>query len=209
MAGSQGDAWRHRAPLYRLQQPLERPALRALASMLDVGESESVLDIATGTGALLRQLARAHVRPRSVVGVDRSSAMLARVPKLPPGWGLALQDAAALPFPDDCFDVVTASYLLHLLDPAERAAVIGEVKRVLAPGGRFGSITVAPPRRALSRMASSPLRALAERSNGAMAGLRPLDPRRELEQAGLHPVSARRVRLGYPSLCVVCERRVA
>lgn len=174
--------------------------------MLDIGCSDAVLDIATGTGALLGELARAPARPRSVVGVDLSSAMLSRVPALPRGWKLVRGDANALPFPDAGFDVVTASYLLHLLDSAQRASVIGEVRRVLAPGGRFGSITIAPPRGAFSRILSAPIRALAERSSGAMAGLRPLDPRRELEQTGLDPVSARRVTLGYPALCVVCER---
>jgi ubiquinone/menaquinone biosynthesis C-methylase UbiE len=132
--------------------------------------------------------------------------MLARAPSLPPGWRLVEADARALPFPEASFDVVTAAYLLHFLDGGDRRRVIEETRRVLAPGGRVGVVTVAPPAGPLATLVSRPVRALARRSSGALAGLRPLDPREELSAAGLRPLRARRVRAGYPSLCVVAER---
>jgi demethylmenaquinone methyltransferase/2-methoxy-6-polyprenyl-1,4-benzoquinol methylase len=116
-------------------------------------------------------------------------------------------EAGALPFADTSFEVVTACYLLHFLDEGERARIITEARRVLVPGGRLGVVTIAPPAGRISSLISRPVLALAERSRGVLAGLRPLDPRPELETAGLRAVSARRVRAGYPSLCVVAERR--
>jgi len=47
---------------------------------------------------------------------------LARVPTLEMGWKLVEGDARALPFADHSFDVVTATYLLHVLDEAAREA---------------------------------------------------------------------------------------
>ncbi len=46
---------------------------------------------------------------------------------------------AGLPFPDNCFDVVTANMVLeHLAEPGR---VLAEVARVLRPGGRFVFVT--------------------------------------------------------------------
>jgi ubiquinone/menaquinone biosynthesis C-methylase UbiE len=205
-ADAERDPWSRWAGLYDLQLPLERPALTALVELLDVREAESLLDLATGTAALLRELARSAHPPRSATGVDRSPEMLARAPRLPSGWRLVEADARALPFPDASFDVVTASYLLHLLDQDDRAGVIAEARRTLVPGGRFGVVTVAPAAGPLSSMLSWPIRTLAKRSSGALAGLRPLDPREELQAAGLSPLRGRRVWAVPPSICVVAER---
>jgi ubiquinone/menaquinone biosynthesis C-methylase UbiE len=200
------DPWSHWSRWYRLQIPLELQAVRSLLDLVEVRESDSLLDIGTGTGLVLRELARSKRRPRMAVGIDRSAEMLARVPKLPEGWRLVEGDARSLPFDDGSFEVVTACYLLHVLGPEERKRVLGEVARALAPGGRLGSVTVAPPLSALSSFLSRPVRALAEGSRGMLAGLRPLDPRDELLAAGLRPLEWRRAYAGYPSLCVMARR---
>ncbi len=199
------NGWSRWAPLYRLQLPLERFPLRALIDLLEVRESDSVLDLGTGTAALLRELARSPHPPRSAVGVDRARGMLERAPRLPPGWRLLEADVRALPFDDGSFGLITASYLLHLLDAQERAQTLEEARRVLAPGGRLGVVSVAPPAGPLGSIASWPARALAERLR-PLAGLHPLDPRPDLIAAGFRPTRARRARMGYPSLCVVAER---
>ena len=93
---------------------------------------DRLVDLATGTGLLLRRLAAAPVRPRAAIGVDRSAGMLAHVGELPAGWSTLNADARAVPLPDGSADVVTCAYLLHLLDPADRAAVLAEARRLLA-----------------------------------------------------------------------------
>lgn len=205
-AGVPSDPWSRRARVYRLQLPLERRALRVLVEMLGPRPQDSLLDIGTGTGAVLAELARSQAPPGRAVGLDRSPRMLARARGLPAGWSLAEGDALELPFPDASFEIVTASYLLHLLEPPERAKVIAEARRVLVPKGTLGAITVAPPAGAPGRWLSAPVRFAAARSKGALAGLRPLDPSRELRAGGFRLLEARRVLIGYPSLCGVYRR---
>jgi len=96
--------WDRVARLYDLQLRLERPALDRAVALAGVAADERLLDVATGTGGLLHRLADRPVRPTSVVGVDASSAMLARARPLPDGWELVKADARGLPFEDATFD---------------------------------------------------------------------------------------------------------
>lgn len=191
--------WGGLAGSYRRQIWLERMAVRRLVGMLDMGPSDEVLDVATGPGVLLAELAKGPAPPLRACGVDSSPEMLALAPALPDGWEVRVADAMELPFDADSFDVVTASYLLHFLEETERRRILGEARRVLRPGGRLGVITVAPPRWRLA----APIRAAAERSSGRLAAMRGLDPSPDLEVAGLRVLARARTWLGYPSLCLV------
>lgn len=177
--------------------------------MLAVSDSDALLDVGTGTGGVLREVERLPVAPARMIGVDASRPMLSRARGvLSPAAELLAADARALPLADASIDVATCAYLVHLLPAAARAAALGEIHRVLVPGGRLGVVTVAPPKGALARLLlSAPLRSAAHHSSGVLAGLRPLDPREELRAAGFDVGAARRVRRGYPSLCVVARRR--
>jgi hypothetical protein len=88
-----------------------------------------------------------------------------------------------------------------------RRAVIGEAARVLRPCGRLVTVTVDVPRSPALALAFAPAAAIARGSRGMMAGLRVLDPRRELSDGGFCVRAARRTGRGYPSLVVVAERR--
>ena len=168
---------------YELQLPLERPALRAAVDLAGVHHDDHLLDVATGTGALLRELAGRDPRPPNVVGLDRQQRALdLAATYVPAGWRLVRADAQRLPFADATFDVVTACWLLHLLDTGARARVLSEIARVLRPEGRAITVTV-HSRRDATRTALG----LVPRS----WGLRPLDPARSLTAAGLAPVRAR------------------
>ncbi|MGD9734043.1 MAG: class I SAM-dependent methyltransferase [Solirubrobacterales bacterium] len=190
------------ARFYDLQLGLERTALDAAIELAEIGTDDRLLDLGTGSGGLLRRLARRAGAPREAIGVDSSPAMLARAPALPAGWLLLQGDAAHLPFPAGSFDIVTAAYLLHLLEPAERAAVLAEARRVIRSAGRLVAVTIAPPRPAkLARLLSAAL----SHAPGTHLGLRPLDPRPDLEAAGFEIVRARRTRRGYPSLITLAS----
>lgn len=200
--------WDRVARLYDLQLWLERRALDRAVTLAGVAADERLLDVATGTGGLLRRLAARPVRPVEAVGVDASSAMLARAGRLPDGWKLVEADARTLPFEDASFDVVTAAYLLHTLDRPARGAVLAQCRRVLRPGGRLVTVTVSlPPSAGVAGLLVAPVVWLARRSSGALRGLRPLDPRAEIEAAGFRVERAAAVRgPGYPSLCVLARR---
>lgn len=198
-------SWDRAARFYDLQLWLERAALRVALEMAEIGAEDRLLDIGSGTGGLLRELAKRGAAPREAIGVDVSPKMLARAPALPAGWRLVHGDAARLRVPDRSFDVVTATYLLHLLDPGQRAAVLTEARRVLRSRGRLIVVTVAPPRsRALARILDRVFRPV-RAGSGILAGLRPLDPRPDLERAGLAVQGARRSYRGYPSLIVAAR----
>ena len=91
---------------------------RFLVSRVDVGSSDTVLDVATGTGAVARELLRQ--KGCTVVGLDQSPEMLAEARRrLPESVQLVEGTAEQLPFPDASFDALTFTYLLrYVSDPA-------------------------------------------------------------------------------------------
>ena len=160
---------------------------------------ERLVDLATGSGLLLRRLAQRPTRPGEAIGVDHAPRMLAHVGALPHGWSTIGADVRHIPLPDGWADVVTCSYLLHLLDPEARAEVLAEARRLLAPrpSARLVVVTVWSPRPAVRGILGS----LARARPVACGGLRPLDPSADLASAGLdltHRVAL--PRHGYPSL---------
>lgn len=200
-------AWDRVASVYRWQLPLEA---RALATALDLAApaaGDRLLDLGTGTAPLLRLLANRPGAPRAAVGVDGSGAMLAAAPPLPPCWRLLRADARDLPFDEDSFDVLTAAYLLHLLDARQRRAVLEEAGRVLHTGARLVVVTVDAPCSGFLAPAFGALAGIARRSSGILSGMRPLDARPDLLAAGFHVRRARRTTRGYPSLVVLAEWR--
>lgn len=201
--------WDRWAGLYGAQEVLERVALDALAELLArYGPARGpLLDVATGRGAMLRALARSASPPSRAIGIDASPRMLAGVGALPPGWSVVEADASRLPFADGEFTTATAAYLLHTLDLPDRLSVLTELQRVLAPGCLIGVITIAPPATGATRPLLRALSAAADRSGGALVGLRSLDPRAELEAAGFDPLAGRITTRGYPSMSVVASRR--
>jgi demethylmenaquinone methyltransferase / 2-methoxy-6-polyprenyl-1,4-benzoquinol methylase len=116
---------------------------RFLVSRIDVGPRQTVLDVATGTGAVATELVRR--RGCTVVGLDQSPEMLAEARRrVPEGVTLVEGRAERLPFPDATFDALTFTYLLRYVgDPA---ATLQELTRVVRPGGTIAGLEFALPR---------------------------------------------------------------
>lgn len=120
------------------------------------------LDLGCGRGPTLMALSRGV--PRSVlVGVDRAADVLRDLPKTLAGHrgpvlGVEADLRADLPFADGTMDVVVSYNTLECVpDPAR---LLGEVHRVLRPGGRaviahvdFDSMVLAGAHRSLDRRA--------------------------------------------------------
>jgi ubiquinone/menaquinone biosynthesis C-methylase UbiE len=108
-----------------------------------------VLDAGCGTGLLTLAFLRVHERPSDIVSIDLSlrSLQTARraVQKLPKGprrrAAFAQSNALALPFADETFDLVLTSGVLEYLPLREG---LGELARVLAPGGHLVFVPVRP-----------------------------------------------------------------
>ncbi len=116
---------------------------RFLVSRLDTGPNDHVLDVATGTGAVAAEILRQ--RGSRVTGVDQSAAMLATARQhLPETVELREASAERLPFPDASFDALTFTYLLRYVD--DPAATLGELARVVKPGGTIAGLEFGVPR---------------------------------------------------------------
>jgi SAM-dependent methyltransferase len=103
-----------------------------------VRSDDELLDLGCGTGRFTLPLAE---RVKAVSGLDLSPMMLTTARKKLADRGLAADlregDMAALPFPDESFDVVVSMLALMHIPREDRQQVFHEVARVLRPGGRL------------------------------------------------------------------------
>jgi ubiquinone/menaquinone biosynthesis C-methylase UbiE len=101
-------------------------------------EGADVLDVGTGPGVLLMELARRRPDLR-LTGVDLSADMVAAALRNLRDFGERVSarvgDVVDLPFADDSFDVVVTSFSMHHWD--DPAGAVPELARVLRPGGRL------------------------------------------------------------------------
>lgn len=123
----------------RCWSPVILPMGKRLVRSLPIAEAARVLDVGTGTGALVEEIRSAAPRAL-VVGVDGAIGMLrvARARTAGP-LPLAAMDARRLGFPAESFDAAVLAFMLfHLSDPV---AGLVEVRRVLREGGVVGVTT--------------------------------------------------------------------
>ena len=138
--------------------------VRIARLLLGLSAGHRVLDVACGPGNFTRAFATAVGAEGLAVGVDVSETMLAkgaRESQRAPVDNIALirAEATAMPFNDDSFDAVCCFAALHLF--AEPFEAIGEMARVLAPGGRIALMTSV--RRQIT---AAPLKPVVERVSG-------------------------------------------
>jgi demethylmenaquinone methyltransferase/2-methoxy-6-polyprenyl-1,4-benzoquinol methylase len=117
---------------------------RRLTARAVVRPGDRVLDACCGTGALALEAQRAG---GSVTGLDFSERMLERARLKSAAVEWVRGDVLALPFPDESFDAVTVGFGIR--NVAELQAGLGELARVLRPGGRLGCLEITRPRGAL------------------------------------------------------------
>lgn len=116
------DAWYRRA---RGAWMAETEAA-ALLQLAQLRRGDTLLDVGCGSGWFSRRFAAAGA---AVTGLDLDPAMLAYAGRHSPSQiGYVRGDMAALPFPDQCFDVVSA--VTSLCFVKDERAVLREMRRV-------------------------------------------------------------------------------
>jgi SAM-dependent methyltransferase len=167
-------------PLILRSARLERRAGRAL-------------DVGCGAG-----LSTAALAPLAehAIGLEPAPAMLAHSRAVAPQARFVIGAAERLPFGAGTFDLVTAAGSLNY---ADLPPALGEIARVLAPGGRFLLYDFSEGRRSTSGDALADWFAAFERRFPWPAGWRPLDPRElPLGPAGLRLLDHTDIELRLP-----------
>lgn len=118
------------------------PPTRALLDGLAVAAGDRVLELAAGPGSLAAtwssmvgpegRVLLSDLAPAMVEVARRRSADLANVE-------VGVVDASAIDHPDGSFDVVACR--MGLMFAPDPSVALGEIRRVLDPGGRFGALT--------------------------------------------------------------------
>ena len=156
--------------------------------LLQIKSGEKMLEIGSGTGSSLLGFSD-QVCP---VGLDLSFKMLAqtrhRLEDAAKPLRLVQGDALNLPFPTNYFDVIFMAFTLELIDTPEISLVLGDILRVLQPGGRVGIVS-------LSKLGGVEfMKCIYERSHAllpAVVDCRPIYVRRSLVEAGFTIVDYR------------------
>ncbi|HUS32779.1 MAG TPA: methyltransferase domain-containing protein [Kofleriaceae bacterium] len=106
------------------------------------GPSDRILDLGCGTGIVARVLRERLGGAARLTGLDVNAEMLAKARSIAPEIEWIEGNAAALPFADRSFEVVLAQQVLQFVP--DRLQALGEIRRVLVPGGRLIASTWRP-----------------------------------------------------------------
>jgi demethylmenaquinone methyltransferase/2-methoxy-6-polyprenyl-1,4-benzoquinol methylase len=120
------------------------------ADRTELGPGDVALDACCGTGDLAFELARRVEPGGRVIGSDFAEQMLDLARRKAGERGIGsvrfeFGDAMALSYDDETFDAVTVGFGVRNLADLDRG--IGELARVLKPGGRLVILEITNPRR--------------------------------------------------------------
>jgi SAM-dependent methyltransferase len=113
-------------------KPLDRRWLDRFAA--DVRDAGVACDMGCGPGQVARYL---HEQGVPVCGVDLSPAMVERARRRTPGVEFRQGDMTALDTPDEAWAGIVAFYSIIHIPRGNMARALGELRRVLRPGGRL------------------------------------------------------------------------
>lgn len=113
------------------------PLAGDLIGIADPRQGQRVLDVACGTGIATRLAAERVGAAGAAAGLDLNPGMLAVArSQTPSGMSIAWYEAnaAAMPLPDEAFDIVLCQMGLQFV--TDKPAALREMRRVLRNGGR-------------------------------------------------------------------------
>jgi ubiquinone/menaquinone biosynthesis C-methylase UbiE len=178
------DQFTRQATVFNAAVPIANAdALNKIVAAANPGPDDRVLDVACGGGLVAMVFAP---QVRHATGIDVTPAMLDRARQSAAEKGLANTswdqgDVTTLPYPDGAFTIVATRFSFHhFLDPL---AVLREMVRVCAPGGRVVVVDSCPSEDAAKAAAFNRLELLRDPSHARALPLSEL--RRLFAAAGL------------------------
>jgi SAM-dependent methyltransferase len=128
------EAWTDGEPYEAYVGRWSRAVARELVRSLDVPEGRDWLDVGCGTGALSQTIVE-RAAPASVLGVDRSRALVANARRrvADPRVRFELGDAQALPVAGGAFDAAVSGLVLNFVPEPPR--MLSEMARATREGG--------------------------------------------------------------------------
>ncbi len=121
---------------YTQHNELQRRSAELLLRQLAKGDFPLVLDAGCGPGSMSRHWREAG---SEVTALDLSAGMLAQAQRNGAAQHYLQGDIEALPLPDACFDLAWSNLAVQWCD--DLRAAIGELCRVVRPGGRVAFTT--------------------------------------------------------------------
>lgn len=121
-----------------------------VVEMIAASQPDVIMDIATGTGDLVIQMAQ-KINASKLIGLDISSGMLevgkikVKEEQLDDRIDMVLGDSENLPFEDNTIDAVTVSYGVRNFEDLEKG--LSEIRRVLKPKGILVILETSVPTR--------------------------------------------------------------
>ncbi|MEW5986417.1 MAG: class I SAM-dependent methyltransferase [Chloroflexota bacterium] len=181
---------------YHFLTPLFDPAMRwimreerfkrPLLDQAKIQPGQTILDLGCGTGTLTIQ-AKRHQPEAEVFGLDIDPRILQRARLKAQAVRVAItfdQGAADLmPYPDQFFDRILSSLVIHHLTTSQKQQAMNELYRVLRPGGELHLVDFGRPRSLYARLLGwfiASQEEAADNIQGLLPGM--------MEQAGLHDV---------------------
>lgn len=168
----------------------EHKAREAGERLLQLAPGERVLELGFGTGNSIINMAASVGPAGRVYGIDVSPGMLEVARKKINEKGLSDRvelktgDARELPYEEASFNAVFASFTLELFPPDDIPVVLGQVRRVLRPGGRLGVVSMATVEQGQHASLIEKTYLWMHRHFPHIVDCRPLDPAQFLRDAG-------------------------
>lgn len=127
----------------------ERQFRERTVDLAAIMRGHTVLDVGCGTGNLTMAAKVRVGTDGEVYGIDAAPEMIQKAERKAAEKQLNIRYQVGLiediPFPDNKFDVVVSSLMLHHLPKDLKRKGIAEISRVLKPGGRFVAVDLDPP----------------------------------------------------------------